>query len=220
MLAHRFGGKISADLVYPEVRGLLVDLFAEGEASSRRKWSGEEALEWLSQSKDDDGNHRFSYARLPSLLGIKSVFARGKAMIAARRRAAEPGGRRSTRRRWTAAEDEAIRERLARGVRVAALDIPDRSKASIAVRASKLRGEGRAAAARRRPEPVSAVIGAAGSVAAAAAPAPAPAPAAAAAVAVAVAVAVGVAAAVAVAVAVEVAATWRCQQRQRQRPWQ
>ena len=39
MLAHRFGGKISADLVYPEVRDLLVDLFAEGEASSRRNWS-------------------------------------------------------------------------------------------------------------------------------------------------------------------------------------
>ena len=78
MLAHRFGGKISADLVYPEVRDLLVDLFAEGEASSRRKWSGEEALEWLSQSKDGDGNHRFSYARPPSLLGIKSVLARAR----------------------------------------------------------------------------------------------------------------------------------------------
>ena len=156
-VARRFGwarGKISADLVDPEVRDLLVDLFAEGEASSRRKWSGEEALEWLSQRKDDDGNHRFSYARLPSLLGIKSVFARGKAMIAARRRAAEPGGRRSTRRRWTAAEDEAIREQLARGVRVAALDIPDRSKASIGASQQTVRGgQDRSGPARQRPWP-------------------------------------------------------------------
>ena len=54
-----------------------------------------------------------------------------------------------TRRRWTAAEDEAIREQLPRGVRLAALDIPDRSKASIAARASKLRGEDKTAVARR-----------------------------------------------------------------------
>ena len=48
-----------------------------------------------------------------------------------------------------AAEDEAIREQLPRGVRLAALDIPDRSKASIAARASKLRGEDKTAVARR-----------------------------------------------------------------------
>ena len=111
-------------------------------------------MEWPSHSKDGDGNHRFSYARLPSLLGIKSVFARGKAMIAARRRATEPGGRHSTRRRWTAAEDEAIREQLARGVRVAALDIPDRSKASIGASQQTVRGgQDRSGPARQRPWP-------------------------------------------------------------------
>ena len=58
------------------------------------------------------------------------------------------------RRRWTAAEDEAIREQLARGVRVAALDIPDRSKASIGASQQTVRGgQDRSGPARQRPWP-------------------------------------------------------------------
>ena len=107
-----------------------MDLFAEGEVSSRRNWSGEQALEWLSQTS----NHRFSYALLQAFLASRAGSI-GKAMIAARRRAAEPGGWPSTRRRWTAWEDEVMREQLA-------LDVPDRGEASICCASQQTGGGG------------------------------------------------------------------------------
>ena len=79
-------GSLTADTMDPEVKDILVDLFAQGDASKRRKWSGEEALEHLRSLRAEDGSPRFTYARLPTLLGIKGIFARGRALMGKRAR--------------------------------------------------------------------------------------------------------------------------------------
>ena len=65
---------------------VLLKYFEQGVKAKRRKWSGEEALESLRHMETPDGQPRFTYSRLPSLLGIKSIFGRGKSMLASQAR--------------------------------------------------------------------------------------------------------------------------------------
>ena len=128
-------GKIGADYVHEDVKQLLITLFAEGDTSNRRKWSGEEALEYLRMKRDEHGKRCFPYHMMPSLLGIKSVFSRGKALMKAR----AGGASASTRRRWTAAEDEAVRTQLLAGAAAREVRVEGRAVAAIVNRVAKLR---------------------------------------------------------------------------------
>lgn len=133
-------GNLGADTTDPEVVEVLLELYAEGVRSKRRKWSGEEALEHLKKLRNADMTPRFTYARLPTLSGIKSVFSRGGQMLASRE-AGQSGGGSGTRRRrraWTAEEDASILQQLDRGVARRALVLPNRTASAVYGRAGKL----------------------------------------------------------------------------------
>ena len=129
-------GAVGADTVDDEVKRVLVALFAEGDRSRRRKWSGEEALEYLKRLQTD-GRPRFPYARLPTLLGIKSVFSRGKDLM----KTLEGGGQPSRRKRWTPKEDDIIKQHILQGGKAKDLAMEGRSKSAINVRMGKIKRE-------------------------------------------------------------------------------
>ncbi len=141
---------------------VLLKYFEQGVKAKRRKWSGEEALESLRHMETPDGQPRFTYSRLPSLLGIKSIFGRGKSMLASQARAAQTGGT-GRRGRWSRAEDASIRAQLADGATPADVVVAGRRPATLA-RTTKLLTAASASAGHSAPTgagaPTSAVVGA------------------------------------------------------------
>ena len=114
-VARRFGwarGKISADLD-PEVRDLLVDLFAERRGLKSAQVIGGRSVGVAIPQQRRRWQPPLLICPATEPSWHQERARSGKAMIAACRGAAEPGGWRSTRRRCTAAEGEAISEQLA-----------------------------------------------------------------------------------------------------------
>ena len=142
---------------------VLLKYFEQGVKAKRRKWSGEEALESLRHMETPDGQPRFTYSRLPSLLGIKSIFGRGKSMLASQARAAQTGGT-GRRGRWSRAEDASIRAQLADGATAADVMVAGRSRPATLARTTKLLTAASASAGHSAPTgagaPTSAVVGA------------------------------------------------------------
>ena len=128
-------GMIGVDYVHDDVKQVLTTLFAEGDTGGRQRWFGEEALEYLRMQHDERGKPSFPYHMMPSLTGINSVFSRGKAPMKAR----AGGATASIRRRWTAAEDDAVRMQLLAGAKAKDVHVEGRGAAAIANRVAKLR---------------------------------------------------------------------------------
>ncbi len=131
-------GKHGQDTIKPEVRKALVDMYSEGVRSGRRKWSAEEALEWIQNVRNADGKLRFRYAQYPTLSAIKVMFS---SQSTARRAASESV---REKRAWTEEENRTIVDHLKDGRPLSQLQLEGRTKAAITAHASQLKKQERA----------------------------------------------------------------------------
>lgn len=139
-------GNHASDTIIPEAAQILDGIFLEGKAEGRRRWSAEEALEFLERAQNADGTRRFPYHKLPSLDRIKSHFSGAnvrlnKLAAAARANASasssDNGAAGFKRGRFSAHEIMSMKQQVENGTPVNEVCLPRRSAASVQKQVSK-----------------------------------------------------------------------------------